>query len=132
MPITTKQFGKHENVLWVEFGTGDIEFTKSREQDEKHESIMFFKQHEVPHEIGEESDYYIGKSTDEVDGIKLVFKFKKPESITALIHSLTELQKEVFLNNSDIQTNGASPLPINQGDADDKQKPIQEAKNDKK
>lgn len=99
MPIKTMQFGKHENVLWLEFGTGDIEFTKSREADEEFESLMFFKQHDVPHEIGEESDYYIGKTTDEVDGIKMVLKFKKPESITALVHSLTELQKQVSLSN---------------------------------
>lgn len=101
MPIRTTQFGKHKDVLLVEFGTGDIEFTKSREQDEKYESIMFFRQHETPHEIGEESNYYIGKTTDEVDDIRLVFKFKKAESVIALIQSLIELQQQVFLSNKD-------------------------------
>lgn len=107
MPIFKTQFGKHSDVLFVEFGTGDIEFTKSREESEDRDSILFFRQHAIPHKIGETSGEHIGKTTDEIEGIQLVFKFKKHESITALIHSLVELQENMLGLNSDSTVQGS-------------------------
>lgn len=94
MPIFTTQFGKHPDVLYLEFGTGDIEFTMAKEIEEDRSNLLFFRQSEA-HEIGETSSEHVGKLTDDVEEIRLVFKFKKAESITALIHSLEELRTEM-------------------------------------
>lgn len=37
-----------------------------------------------------------GKSLDDVDGVKLIMKFKDPQSITRLISVLSHLQGELF------------------------------------
>ena len=93
--IQTKQFGKHENVLFAEFGSGDIKITKARNENDKHETMLMFY-NQPPHEIGEEDNEFSGKTSDELEAQAFVMTFCKPESITALIHSLSELQKSVF------------------------------------
>lgn len=94
--ITRENFGKHENVLIMEFGTGDISFVKARRAEDEKETMLIFRNQDPPREIGETDDRLAGKTTDEIEGVQCVMVFKKPESITALIHSLIELQKEVF------------------------------------
>lgn len=94
--IQTKNFGKHENVVVATFGTGDIRMTPARWVDENHESLLLFYNDSKPRKIGEVSDEWSGKSSDELEKPELVLQFNKPESITALIHSLVELQKELF------------------------------------
>jgi hypothetical protein len=93
MPIKNLKFGEHSNVLHLEFGTGDITFTRAREKEENSESLMIFHQNNEGHKVGEESSRFVGKSSDEIPDIKLVMKFKRVESITALVHSLLELQE---------------------------------------
>jgi 5,10-methenyltetrahydromethanopterin hydrogenase len=98
--IETRTVGNHENVVAIKFGSGDImmhhiEFEK---QDEKF-AVAFCQT--APHKIGEETSEYLGKTTDELpDPVKAVMIFTKPESITALIHTLIECQKRMFDNAS--------------------------------
>lgn len=93
--IQNKHFGKHQNVLFAEFGNGDIKITKARSENDEHETmIMFYNQ--TPHGIGEEDNEFKGKSSNELEAPAFVMTFSKPQSITALIHSLVELQKSVF------------------------------------
>lgn len=92
--IKTIQLGeKHKEVANVEFGTGDICMTKIRIDD------LFgitFAQTE-PRPIGFTHSNYANKSTDEFnEEVKVAFTFTKPESITALIHSLVELQQSMY------------------------------------
>lgn len=85
---------KHPDVVHVQFGKGDIMFTKMQMEDKSFG--LAFAQSE-PHEIGETSDDYMGEKVDNFkEEVKVLFTFDKPESITALIHSLVELQKAVF------------------------------------
>lgn len=70
-------------------------FTRSRWVENQHDSLLIFSDVE-PHEIGAESDDYLGKSSEDLPNVKMVMEFSKPESITALIHSLVELQKSIF------------------------------------
>lgn len=99
MPIRTIEYGKHSNVLELQFGTGDINFVKGREDGFEFENVLIFRE-DNSGEIGRESDRWKGKSSDELPDVKMVMRFTKPESITALIHSLIELQKGVFKNTS--------------------------------
>ena len=91
--IQIKYFGKHGNVLFAEFGKGDIKITKARNESDKHNTLLMFHNNKTPHKIGEEDNEFTGKSSDELDAPGFVMSFSKPESITALIHSLIELQK---------------------------------------
>ena len=95
MPIQDMKFGKHENVKWLEFGTGDIMFSPGKENIESKDCLLMFSQAE-PGEIAREIPSAKGKSTEEIDNIKVVFKFTNPKSISALIHSLIELQEEML------------------------------------
>lgn len=93
--IHIKTFGVHGNVLFAEFGNGDIKIVKSRNVDEEHETMLMFYNQE-PRSIGEEDDEWKGKISDELPPPSLVMSFSKPESINTLIHSLVELQNQVF------------------------------------
>lgn len=93
MPISKVNYGSHGNVLLLEFGTGDIMFTKGEQASG--EMDLIFTQ-DIPHEIGAEAEDYLGKSSDEIPNIHLVMRFTRPESISALIHSLVEQQKALF------------------------------------
>lgn len=93
--ITTQSHGRHPGVLIVEFGTGDIMFTRTYFEDAKASGLMF-SQHSVPHKIGETTDEYNGKTSDDLPDAKLIISFTKPASVAALIHSLIEVQKDMF------------------------------------
>lgn len=95
MPILTTKLGVHENVTMLEFGTGDIMFATGKEDPEKKSNMLLFWQ-DQPGEIARTDNKYKGKSTDETDYLKMVFKFTNPKSITSLIHSLIELQEEML------------------------------------
>lgn len=58
--IKTVDFGKHSGVLYAEFGTGDIRFTKGRETNEEHGSLLMFRNNDVPRKIGEVDNEEIG------------------------------------------------------------------------
>lgn len=92
MPIQTIHVGKHENILSVEFGTGDVMFSRTILSTG---FTLIFTENKTPAKIGEISNEFAGKNTDDMP-IKLALSFKKPEAITALIHSLVELQKDMF------------------------------------
>lgn len=96
MSITRGDYFKHKDVVFLEFGAGDIMFTKGREAHDEHETILLFSNQNPPREIGNITDEHRGKSSDDLDNVQIVMKFNKAESITALIHSLAELQKSVF------------------------------------
>ena len=86
---------KHPDVVHVQFGTGDIMFTNLQMEDKKYFGLAFAQSE--PHKIGETSDDYAGKSVDTFkEEIKVLFTFDKPESVTALINSLVEVQKAIF------------------------------------
>lgn len=93
--ITKTDWSKHKEVPTAFFGTGDIKFSKAKLNAESRENILFFY-NDVPKEIGVVSDEDSGKTTDELPRPEIAFVFTNPRSITALIHSLIELQKEVF------------------------------------
>lgn len=85
---------KHEDVIEVQFGVGDIMFTKLIMGDGSN-AIAFAQS--IPHKIGETSDEYEGKKIDDFkEEIKVLFTFTKPESIAALILSLVELQQQFW------------------------------------
>jgi hypothetical protein len=97
MPITSENYGSHEGVAIITFGTGDILMTKAQESGKIADNILCFS--ESPgHEIGEVSNDFKDKNINELPKVAVVMRFDKPESITALIHSLAELQKTVFEN----------------------------------
>ena len=98
MPITKINLGKYENVPCAEFGIGDIKITKAKMEGDIHQSMIILYSQQAK-EIGHEDNDWDGMSTDSLPIPDIVLRFTKPESITALIHSLCELQKEVFKNN---------------------------------
>jgi len=95
MPINKLQYGVHPDVLFLEFGYGDIMFTRATEDGSTHDNTLIFSVSE-PHEIGAETDEHKGKMSDDLPPVQMVMRFRKPESIAALIHSLVEIQKELF------------------------------------
>lgn len=94
--IKVKQFGKHENVLMAEFGTGDICFTKARFPEQEHESLVLFHNNFDGHEIGDTSHEWNGRTSDEIERPEFVLVFNKPESITALVQTLLDLQMDMM------------------------------------
>lgn len=93
--IKRENFGKHEDVLFAHFGSGDITFIKSMEDDSGKCCSLIFMNHEK-RKIGEVSNDFVGLSSDDIPKPEFVFTFTKPESIAALIHSLIEIQKDLF------------------------------------
>lgn len=97
MPITKENYGAHQDVTIVTFGKGDILMTKAQESGKVADNILCFS--ECPgHEIGEVSYDFKDKDVNELPKVEVIMRFDRPESITALIHSLVELQKSVFEN----------------------------------
>lgn len=91
------QFGeKNKDVLEIQFGTGDIMFHGLMFPERKDLYCLGFS--EMPgRKIGEETQEFNNLTTDELPKpIEMVLSFSKPESVTALIHSLIELQKRMF------------------------------------
>lgn len=97
MPITKENYGVHQDVHVIQFGVGDILMTKARETGNISDNILCFSEC-TGHEIGEVSYDFKDKNVDELPKVDVIMRFDKPESITALIHSLIELQKCVFEN----------------------------------
>jgi len=97
MPIIKADYGNHKDVTIITFGAGDILMTKAQESGKIADNLLCYS--ECPgHEIGEVSYDFVGKDIDTLPKISVVMRFDKPESITALIHSLIELQKTVIEN----------------------------------
>jgi len=97
MPIVNDSYGRHQNVSIVTFGTGDIYMTKCREVDFENDNLLCFSEI-AGFQVGQESNLYEGESIDRLPNLKVIFRFENPKSITALIHSLVELQENVFKN----------------------------------
>lgn len=98
MPVTLfDNYGKHPNVKVLQFGEGDIMFSRGVDvhNNESHESLIIFSVTE-PRKIGEETHAFAGKPSDELPNIEVIFKFTKPESIAVLIHTLVEIQQQLF------------------------------------
>lgn len=95
MGISKIKFGKHEDVLWAEFGSADITFSRAKYPDEERETMVLFHNKQGEY-IGAETEDWKGVFSDDLPKPEFVMKFNKPESITALIHTLIELQKEFF------------------------------------
>lgn len=93
--IIEKDYGKHEQIPTAEFGKGTIMMAKAKIDGNENETAIFLYNQE-PSEIGRVSEEHKGKTTDELGRPKFVLTFQNAKSITALIHSLVELQKEVF------------------------------------
>lgn len=92
--IHTIKLGQIENVLSVEFGTGDVMFHGITSQEYKY-GMAFCQM--PPREIGATTKEFDGMTTDEIPSpTKLIMSFTHPASVTALIHSLIELQKRMF------------------------------------
>lgn len=89
--IDIAKFGKHVNVLWAQFGTGDISFTKAALDHEEHQSILMFHNNPSPKKIGGTSNEWDGKSSNDLPKPEFVLAFSKKESIEAVIHSLQEI-----------------------------------------
>lgn len=94
--IKNVKFGNHENVVLAEFGTGDIRICRAKSEEMRHENMLMFFNREKPAKIGQEDDDYTGEHSDNLPTPGFVMQFNDPRSITALIHSLVELQKSVF------------------------------------
>lgn len=93
--FTLNNLGKHENVLTANFGNGTIVFHKAKDTVDAPENMLLFNDCEK-RKIGEISSEDAGKNTDELEKPKLVMRFSNPQSISALIHSLLEIQKSIF------------------------------------
>lgn len=97
MPIIKDSYGRHKDVHIIEFGSGDIYITKAVEEGMPHENVLCLSK--IPgFNIGDVDGTYQGKSIDKLPNLSVVLRFNKPESITALIQSLVELQIAVFKN----------------------------------
>lgn len=86
------QFGKHNDVRLVIFGTGDISINIGKQPNDKHPKQIMFRQDDVAHNVGDTCDRYKGKTTDEMPRCPVVFQFDKIESIDAVIESLHDLR----------------------------------------
>jgi hypothetical protein len=95
MPVKTILLGKYDNIPYAEFGTGDISICKSRLVGDPHQSMIILYNQE-PKEVGYEGNEWKGKNTNDLPEPNMILRFTRPESITALVHSLMEIQQEFF------------------------------------
>jgi predicted CoA-binding protein len=94
MIIGTALGEKHKHVLHLQFGSGDIMFTKVKMDDDSYGLVFAEKPGKA---VGEESNEYAGKNVDDFnEEIKVLMTFSNPESATAVIHSLVEIQQAIF------------------------------------
>lgn len=93
--IKFKHFGEHENVLTAEFGYGDIGLSKAIMPAAQF-ATMLVLHNQPPRPIGDIAEWPNPTGMNDIHGPLIVLEFNDPRSITALIHSLTELQKDVF------------------------------------
>lgn len=92
--IKTENFGRHLQTKIVEFGTGDVLMTRTTFESEGTIGLLIGN-HEQ-RKVGEITTEYNGKSSDDLPNVEVVLAFKNPQSVGALIHSLMEVQKELF------------------------------------
>ena len=94
--IKNQQCGKHENTPIAEFGTGDIGFISgSKEENGVTNHLIFFNQNEAGFANWDVVKQGQFKNTDELP-VKFVMVFNNPKSITFLIHSLIEIQENLY------------------------------------
>lgn len=92
--IRTIEFGKTSDVIEVLFEKGDIMMSRVTHSDGTHG--IAFSQYQGE-EIGAVSNDYSGETTDALPApIRVLFTFTNPKSVNALIHSLSELQKDIL------------------------------------
>jgi hypothetical protein len=103
------KFGAHDDVAYAEFGTGDIRFTKCKESEHEFGSILIFQNNDEPRQIGEIDNEGIGELTDTMKRPDIVFKFRKKESIQAVISSLQELFEQ-FPDDLDVLPSEVKPI----------------------
>ena len=96
MTIKTVQFGVHKDVTHATFGSGDIMMTAASDQPGGSENMLVFSLFDIPRKIGEVEPGWLGKPTDEIPNVKIVFQFTDTHSITALVQSLLEVQDQMF------------------------------------
>lgn len=102
MAILKSNYGKHKDVTIISLGFGDVKINQAKHAH-KYYHVTFSD--DEPHPIGEEDEgENAGKSTDVLDNVKAVISFSNPESITVLIHSLAELQTEMFKDSKKIKS----------------------------
>lgn len=97
MPITKTDLGIHKDVTWVAFGGGDIMITPAIAGDKGKTDILLFAEGSESVVESVMTIDFIGKSTNEMPNVKVVFSFSGPLPIATLIHQLIELQ-ETMLN----------------------------------
>lgn len=90
--------GENANdVVNVILGNGDVMFHGLFFDQHPERYCLGFYDAVTPHPIGSWTDEYNGKNSDQMPTpVRVVLSFEKPESVTALIHSLIELQKRMF------------------------------------
>jgi len=94
--VINKTLGDFENIPTAEFGKGDILITKCQYDFENHASMIVLFNHD-PRPIGETSEEFTGKKIEQMPSSpQMILEFSNPESITALVHSLIELQQGFF------------------------------------
>jgi len=103
------EFGKNKNCLELQFGNGDIMFHGMLFPERPEFYCLAFSETE-PRKIGAETEEFKGMTSDEIPyETKLMLSFNKPESVTALIHSLIELQKRMFDKEQEIHAQIEKP-----------------------
>lgn len=87
---------KCKDTLELVFGNGDIMFHGLAFAEEPDKFSLGFV--EMPgRKVGDTTTEFLNMTTDEFPNeTKLVLSFTNPESVTAVIHSLIELQKRMF------------------------------------
>lgn len=96
MPIIKTPFGSHENITVAEFGTGDIKFVPCRFEEETTQQMILFYNQSPARGIGETDTEWAGKCVNDLPPPEFVLRFNKPESITALIQSLLDIQLQML------------------------------------
>ena len=94
MPIERIQIGIHQ-VEVVEFGYGDIGITLSKHPHEQTYNLVYLGQ-QTPTPIGTKKPIKPGATTDDIEGIKVLLKFDKVESVDAMIRTLKNVKKSLF------------------------------------
>jgi hypothetical protein len=85
---------KCKDVSHVQFGSGDILMSQLELDSHKHSLGLAFY---PGRNVGDTTKEFIGLTSDEMPcEFKVVLSFSNPESVTALIHSLLDLQKRIF------------------------------------
>jgi len=96
MPIERIQIGIHQ-VEVVEFGYGDIGISLSKHPHGQTYNLVYLGQ-QSPKPIGTKKPIRPGTTTDDIEGIKVLLKFDKVESVDAMIRTLKNVKKSLLGN----------------------------------